>query len=102
MITQFICLAYCRAKEKEVERAEKWANMSNALIIHGENAHRFMYSSKFRSRVYKGIPDCWRRDAWYFLVTNCLRDAKNDFKLKATYQVMISASIVSFFMLTYN
>jgi hypothetical protein len=78
-----------RAQEKEVERAEKWAKMSNSILIHGEHAHKFIYSEKFQKRVYKGIPDCWRREAWYFLSTDCLRNATNDFQLRTTYQVSI-------------
>lgn len=86
-----------RAKEKEVERAEKWANMSDSVMIHGEHVHTFIFSPKFKTRVYKGLPERWKREAWYFLVTNCLRDAKNDYKLSSTYQVGKIKSILDVF-----
>lgn len=64
--------------------------MSTHTMIHGEPVHRFVYTHKFKKRVYKGIPDCWRRDAWYFLSTDNLRNASDDYQLKATYQVNTS------------
>ena len=70
-----------------MERAEKWAKMSSRVTMHDEVVHTFAYTDKFKKRVYKGVPDCWRRDAWYFLSTDRLRNAKNDYKLKVTYQV---------------
>lgn len=73
-----------------MERAEKWARMSKNVKLHGEPVHNFTFTYKFKKRVYKGIPDCWRRDAWYYLVTDCLRNAGNDNQLKATYQVNLS------------
>ncbi|KAG1053661.1 hypothetical protein G6F43_004281 [Rhizopus delemar] len=76
-------------KEKEVERAEKWANMSNRVLIHGETAYTFYYNYKLRRRVYKGIPDCWRRDAWYYLVTDCLKNTENDLQYKQSYQELL-------------
>ncbi|KAI9366457.1 rab-GTPase-TBC domain-containing protein [Pilaira anomala] len=78
-----------KAKEKEVERSEKWAKMSESVMIHDEHAHSFTFSEKFKKRVYKGIPDCWRREAWYYLVTDSLRNAKNDFKLRSTYNELL-------------
>lgn len=77
-----------RVKAKEVERAEKWANMSTAVTIDEESAHKFVFNYKFKKRVYKGIPDCWRREAWYYLSTDCLKNAANDRQLRATYQVI--------------
>lgn len=78
-----------QAKQKEVERAEKWARMSSSTTINDEPVHKFMYTDKFKKRVYKGIPDCWRRDAWYFLSTNNLREAKSDLQLKQTYKELL-------------
>ncbi|CAO3669636.1 unnamed protein product [Rhizopus stolonifer] len=75
-------------KEKEVERAEKWTDMSKRVLIHGETSHIF-YSSKLRKRVYKGIPDCWRRDVWYYLVTDHFRNTKDDSKHKKSYQDLL-------------
>ncbi|KAI7898047.1 rab-GTPase-TBC domain-containing protein [Cokeromyces recurvatus] len=63
--------------------------MSSRVMIHGEPAHKFTFNYKFKKRVFKGIPDCWRRDAWYYLITDCLRNATKDHKLKATYQKLL-------------
>ncbi|KAI9250793.1 rab-GTPase-TBC domain-containing protein [Sporodiniella umbellata] len=76
------------AKEKEVKRAEKWADMSKTVLIHGETAHIF-YSNKLSRRVYKGIPDCWRRDVWYYLITDHFRAAKEDLEHKKSYQELL-------------
>ncbi|CEJ00572.1 hypothetical protein RMCBS344292_14624 [Rhizopus microsporus] len=76
-------------KEKEIERAEKWAAMSHRILIDGETAYTFSYSSKLRRRVYKGIPDCWRRDVWYYLVTDGLRSANEDYAYKKSYQELL-------------
>ncbi|KAI8062301.1 rab-GTPase-TBC domain-containing protein [Gilbertella persicaria] len=77
------------SKEKEVERSEKWADMATRVRIHDETLYGFIPSYKFKKRVYKGIPDCWRRDAWYYLVTDCLKKAKDDDQLKRTYQQLL-------------
>jgi hypothetical protein len=61
--------------------------MSTHTMIHGEPVHKFVSTYKFKKRVYKGIPDCWRREAWYYLSTDCLRNASEDYQLKATYHV---------------
>ncbi|KAI8877370.1 RabGAP/TBC [Backusella circina FSU 941] len=78
-----------KQKQKEVERAEKWAKMSHTKIINHESAFEFVWSEKFRKRVYKGIPDCWRREAWYFLVTDRLKDAVKDAGYRETYQELL-------------
>ncbi|KAI8642770.1 rab-GTPase-TBC domain-containing protein [Parasitella parasitica] len=78
-----------KVKAKEVERAEKWANMSTAVTVDQENAYKFVYDFKFKKRVYKGIPDCWRREAWYYLATERLENATKDPKLRATYQELL-------------
>ncbi|KAI8994580.1 rab-GTPase-TBC domain-containing protein [Pilobolus umbonatus] len=78
-----------KAKEKEVERAEKWAKMSMATVIEDEHVHTFTYTHKFKKRVFKGIPDCWRRDAWYYMITDCLTSATNDNKLRSTYETLL-------------
>ncbi|CEP09629.1 hypothetical protein [Parasitella parasitica] len=76
-------------KAKEVERAKKWADMSTTVKIDQENAYKFIFNLKFRKRVYKGIPDCWRREAWYYLATEQLENATKDHKLRATYQELL-------------
>lgn len=80
---------YFSAKEKEVERAGKWARMSESVIIQDEQTHSFIYSPKFKKRVYKGIPDCWRGEAWYYLVTDRLRNTSSDCELRSTYRVSV-------------
>ncbi|KAI8390045.1 rab-GTPase-TBC domain-containing protein [Blakeslea trispora] len=77
------------SKEKEVERSEKWTHMATRVMLHGETLHRFTYSHKFKKRIFKGVPDCWRRDAWYYLVTDCLMNADHDYQLKQTYQELL-------------
>ncbi|KAI8364135.1 rab-GTPase-TBC domain-containing protein [Radiomyces spectabilis] len=79
-----------RQKAKEVERSEKWAHM--AIAVNAEGIHGFHWSNKFIQRVYKGIPDCWRRDAWYFLCTDGFQTAKDDKKLLETYAHLLSKS----------
>lgn len=78
-----------KSKEKEVERAEKWAKMSNSIVIQEEHIHNFMYTAKFKKRVFKGIPDCWRRDAWYFMITDCLTTAMKDNTIRQTYEDLL-------------
>ncbi|CDH53988.1 gtpase activating protein [Lichtheimia corymbifera JMRC:FSU:9682] len=76
--------------EKEAERATKWAGMAKHAQLCGEDLHTFIVNSKFIKRVYKGIPDCWRRDAWYFTLTNGLQKANNDDALREQYKVLLS------------
>ncbi|KAF7732155.1 hypothetical protein EC973_006410 [Apophysomyces ossiformis] len=79
-----------KQKEKEVERSEKWARMATHQVFHGEDVHSFVQDTKFINRVYKGIPDCWRRDAWYYLCSDGLQQAKNDDKLREAYTDLLS------------
>ncbi|KAG0173883.1 hypothetical protein DFQ30_006714 [Apophysomyces sp. BC1015] len=79
-----------RQKEKEVERSEKWANMAARMVLHGEGVHTFTWHTKFTNRIYKGIPDCWRRDAWYYLCSDGLQQAKTDDKLRETYADLLT------------
>ncbi|KAI8968591.1 rab-GTPase-TBC domain-containing protein [Mycotypha africana] len=81
-------------KTKEVKRSGKWAKMSTSLMLHDDHIHKFSYTSKFKKRVYKGIPDCWRREAWYFLVTDRLKDASKDHQLKTSYRELLSKSSI--------
>ncbi|KAI9313605.1 rab-GTPase-TBC domain-containing protein, partial [Dichotomocladium elegans] len=75
--------------KKEVERSTKWAGMAVHTVIHGRDLHAFKTSAKFYKRIYKGIPDCWRRDAWYFLCTDELRAAKNDDAIVEHYHQLL-------------
>ncbi|OAD66260.1 hypothetical protein PHYBLDRAFT_71157 [Phycomyces blakesleeanus NRRL 1555(-)] len=78
-----------RQRQKEVERATKWAAMAKHRVLHKEDVHYFPVTKKFIQRVYKGIPDCWRRDAWYFLCTDQLQTAAHDDKLRITYAELL-------------
>ncbi|KAI7859547.1 rab-GTPase-TBC domain-containing protein [Circinella umbellata] len=76
--------------EKEVERSTKWAHMAEHIRLNDEELHTFKKTHKFIKRVFKGIPDCWRRDAWYFLCTDGLRTFKNDQELREQYKSLLS------------
>ncbi|KAI9286785.1 rab-GTPase-TBC domain-containing protein [Umbelopsis sp. AD052] len=78
-----------KIKAHEVERAQKWAKMAKKQEKNGEVLHSFDWSPKFVKRVYKGIPDCWRRDAWYFLATNGLKGLNKDPALKQKYEHLL-------------
>ncbi|KAH8556161.1 rab-GTPase-TBC domain-containing protein [Umbelopsis sp. PMI_123] len=78
-----------KIKAHEVERAQKWAKMAKKHEKNGEVMHSFDWSPKFVKRVYKGIPDCWRRDAWYFLATNGLKGINKDPALREQYESLL-------------
>ncbi|CDS02733.1 hypothetical protein LRAMOSA00137 [Lichtheimia ramosa] len=76
-----------KSKQKEVERSSKWHAMAESFASRQEILHRFdIHSTKFVKRVYKGIPDCWRRDAWYCMLTDELRTANDDDLLRMRYK----------------
>ncbi|KAI8088760.1 rab-GTPase-TBC domain-containing protein [Halteromyces radiatus] len=75
-------------KRREVERATKWASMKKQLLVDG--THDFHFNSKFVKRIYKGIPDSWRRDAWYYLCTDRLQQTKKDDDLKSLYKTLLT------------
>ncbi|RUP47437.1 rab-GTPase-TBC domain-containing protein [Jimgerdemannia flammicorona] len=52
------------SEEREVSRAQKWTRMAEKIRKGGEEVYQFKYSPKFIKRVFKGIPDSWRREAW--------------------------------------
>ncbi|KAI9499356.1 rab-GTPase-TBC domain-containing protein [Zychaea mexicana] len=76
--------------QKEVERSTKWARMAEHTRLNGEDLHIFKRNHKFVKRIFKGIPDCWRRDAWYFLCTDGLRTAEDDEELREQYKSLLS------------
>lgn len=53
--------------EKEAERSQKWRNM--ALRKGPMEPFVFKVNAKLVTRVYKGIPDCWRSPAWHSFVS---------------------------------
>ncbi|KAF9325380.1 hypothetical protein BG006_011139 [Podila minutissima] len=56
--------------EKEQERSLKWAKMAKRYTSDA-NATEYSFSHpKFVSRVFKGIPDCWRAAVWSHLITS--------------------------------
>jgi hypothetical protein len=66
--------------------------MAKQRLLHGDSVHIFPYSRKFHKRVYKGIPDCWRREAWYFMCTDGLRAAEQDNTLREQYSKLLLQS----------
>ncbi|KAI8148224.1 rab-GTPase-TBC domain-containing protein [Fennellomyces sp. T-0311] len=76
--------------QREVDRSTKWAGMAEHTRLNGQDLHVFRKTHKFVKRVFKGIPDGWRRDAWYFMCTDGLRAAKNDAELHEQYNFLLS------------
>lgn len=64
--------------EKEIQRALKWARMLEPAI-RDSGGNVFLWGvkaakqRKFRERVYKGIPDCWRSAAWELMINEMSR-----------------------------
>ncbi|KAI7864339.1 rab-GTPase-TBC domain-containing protein [Spinellus fusiger] len=78
--------------EKEVERAAKWATMATHKTTQQQDMYyTFLWTRKFVNRVYKGIPDCWRRDAWYYMCTEQLQTAAQDTVLRTTYTNLLQS-----------
>ena len=66
------------SSEKEVQRALKWARMLEPIARDsGGNVLQWGVRAakrrKFRERVYKGIPDCWRSAAWEMMINRMSR-----------------------------
>ncbi|KAF9654099.1 RabGAP/TBC [Thelephora ganbajun] len=62
-----------QSSEKEIQRALKWARMLEPIVRDsGGNVIQWGIKAskrrKFRERVYKGIPDCWRSAAWEMMI----------------------------------
>ncbi|KAF9922521.1 hypothetical protein FBU30_007342 [Linnemannia zychae] len=76
---------------KEQERSLKWARMAKRYT---SNANEVEYSfsdhPKFVSRVYKGIPDCWRAAAWSYLISK--RSAGFEPNIRQIYHEMLEIS----------
>ncbi|KAK9722817.1 hypothetical protein K7432_002397 [Basidiobolus ranarum] len=77
--------------EKEVERALKWKGMvlSKTIGVSNLRLYSFKESRKLVRRTYKGVPDCWRGEYWYFLSTRKI-SMKTERKLTSDYQVLSS------------
>ncbi|KAF9314499.1 hypothetical protein BG003_004117 [Podila horticola] len=56
--------------EKEQERSLKWAKMAKRYTSDTNDTEYSFSHPKFVSRVFKGIPDCWRSAAWSYLITS--------------------------------
>ncbi|KAF9090369.1 hypothetical protein BGX23_006006 [Mortierella sp. AD031] len=80
-----------RIIEKEQERSLKWARMAKQYTSEAnETEYSFSDHRKFVSRVYKGIPDCWRAAAWSHLISK--RSAGFDPNIRQIYHEMLEIS----------
>ncbi|KAF9150423.1 hypothetical protein BG015_007772 [Linnemannia schmuckeri] len=80
-----------RIVAKEQERSLKWARMAKQYTSEAnEIEYSFSDHQKFVSRVYKGIPDCWRAAAWSHLITK--RSAGFDPNIRQIYHDMLEIS----------
>ncbi|KAF9913128.1 hypothetical protein EC991_003587 [Linnemannia zychae] len=76
---------------KEQERSIKWARMAKQYTSEAnEIEYSFSDHPKFVSRVYKGIPDCWRAAAWSHLITK--RSEGFDPNIRQIYHDMLEIS----------
>lgn len=83
-----------KQRRKEEERVSKWLRMMTvAKRDSGHNAIAWRWSSeegeKYRTRIYKGIPDRWRMAAWWTLAEERAKAGSrvpNHESLEADYQ----------------
>ncbi|KAK9702633.1 hypothetical protein K7432_011145 [Basidiobolus ranarum] len=75
--------------KREANRALKWKGMILSKAIGASNLrlYSFKESRKLTKRTYKGVPDCWRGEYWYFLATRKI-DQEVEKKLINEYQVL--------------
>ncbi|ORX91118.1 RabGAP/TBC [Basidiobolus meristosporus CBS 931.73] len=75
--------------EKEARRALKWKEMvlSKTLGLSNLRLYSFKESRKLVRRTYKGVPDCWRGEYWYFLATRKI-DTKTEISLTNEYKTL--------------
>ncbi|KAF9280681.1 hypothetical protein BGZ68_007080 [Mortierella alpina] len=73
---------------KEQERSRKWSKMARKTSDAWETEYSFSHSSKFVSRIYKGIPDCWRAAAWSHLISK--RSLDFDPNIRQAYEAMLA------------
>lgn len=74
--------------EKEISRALKWGRMMEAqsrdpggnVAAWGIKASK---EAKFRERIYKGIPDCWRSAAWELMMNRTTKTGKRELDVLA-------------------
>ncbi|TFK82637.1 RabGAP/TBC [Polyporus arcularius HHB13444] len=74
-----------RSPLKEISRTAKWGRMLVAASRdEGGNIDfwgiRPSKERKFRERIYKGIPDCWRSAAWEILMCRFSRTGKTELR----------------------
>ncbi|KAF9135112.1 hypothetical protein BGW39_004744 [Mortierella sp. 14UC] len=80
-----------RIAAKEQERSIKWARMAKQYTSKAnEIEYSFSDHPKFVSRVYKGIPDCWRAAAWSHLINK--RSEGFDPNIRQIYHDMLEIS----------
>ncbi|KAL1918479.1 uncharacterized protein VTP21DRAFT_3139 [Calcarisporiella thermophila] len=82
-----------RMHNREIRRAGKWESMAGHSLDEGFQAHSFLFPTqlsmqKFVSRVYKGIPNCWRAEAWWNMV---VQDESEDAEIAlfGTYHMLL-------------
>ncbi|KAI9237583.1 MAG: rab-GTPase-TBC domain-containing protein [Podila humilis] len=63
-------LIHTKLAEKEQERSLKWAKMAKRYTSDANETEYSFTHPKLVSRVFKGIPDCWRAAAWSYLITS--------------------------------
>ncbi|OZJ06211.1 hypothetical protein BZG36_00836 [Bifiguratus adelaidae] len=78
--------------EREISRAEKWQRMAKRVRRQNMEVFDFAWTAKLVARVYKGVPDSWRREVWYYFVTGGLRDFDEDVELLAKYKELLDQS----------
>ncbi|KAI9315977.1 rab-GTPase-TBC domain-containing protein [Dichotomocladium elegans] len=88
-----ICQCYESCPTTEETKINEWAATANRYgFLHEDFQPIDKRTKKFVERVYKGIPDCWRRDAWYSLCTEELKLAHGDDSLRQQYKSLLAAS----------
>ncbi|KAL1915278.1 uncharacterized protein VTP21DRAFT_7554 [Calcarisporiella thermophila] len=79
-----------RVKEKEIRRTMKWNQMVEYKLREEGQIHLFKLTPKFASRVFKGIPDCWRGEAWYYMLVRTDTPSPEEKTLFGTYHVLLN------------
>ncbi|RKP23557.1 rab-GTPase-TBC domain-containing protein, partial [Syncephalis pseudoplumigaleata] len=75
-------------KHRESRRALKWMRMATKRWSSTTSSlYSFRLSSKLKSRVVKGIPDCWRAEAWHFMLTTSDAASPSEESISAAYSI---------------
>ncbi|KAI9591137.1 rab-GTPase-TBC domain-containing protein [Syncephalis fuscata] len=77
-------------QQRESHRAVKWAKMSTKRWSSTTRSlYSFKIASKFTRRVYKSIPDCWRAEAWHFMLSANNVLPKPEEEIVASYSILL-------------